>query len=215
MGGVLSERVSAEGMATTWFDLKLPLGTSTPRVLRSGDLRGVRALVVHSSEAGRKDLVRQLAAAGVRCTATGSAGQALRQLRSAMESWDPFRIAILSAPLREMDAAALGDLVKGDPRLRDTALVYLATVGEPGDARRLADVGFGAYLVHPVSDDLLRDALAVVWGASLVRTATGLITRHLLRDSRIVPLLPDEIRDRTDGPRLPRMRGAPGHPASA
>jgi PAS domain S-box-containing protein len=198
MGGGMAERVRDDGYAATWFDLKLPLGTSTPRVLRSAVLRGVRALVVHSSDGGREAIGRQLATAGVRCATTNSGGQALRLLRSGLDEGDPFRIAILSAPLREMDAAALGDLVKGDPRLRDTALVYLATVGEPGDARRLEQVGFSAYLVHPVTDDLLCDALSVVWGASLVRAPAGLITRHMLRDSRIVPLTPAELRDRVE-----------------
>jgi CheY-like chemotaxis protein len=198
MGGTFGERMREEGAAAMWVDLRLPLGTSAPRILRTADLRGVRALVVHSSDAGREEIAGQLATAGMRCTTTSSGGGALRLLRSALDGWDPFRVMILSAPLREMDAAALGDLVKGDPRLRDTALVYLATVGEPGDARRLEEIGFGGYLVQPVADDLLCETLSAVWGASLVRAAAGLITRHTLRDSRLLPVTPDEIRERAE-----------------
>jgi PAS domain S-box-containing protein len=196
MGGALGGETGPDGTSTSWFELRLPVGRPGPRELRAADLRGVRALVVESSEAGRDLISRQLAAAGLRCTMTGSGGQALRLLRAALDGWDPYRLAILSAPLREMDAATLGDLVKGDPRLRDTALVFLASVGEPGDARRLEEIGFAAYLVKPVTDEMLRDALSVVWGATLVRSDPTLVTRHALRDSRIVRLTPDEIRDR-------------------
>lgn len=202
MGGALGAETRAGEGSTHWFELKLALGGASPRSLRSADLRGLRALVVDSSESGCTVLARWLAEAGMRCTTTASGGQALRLLRSALEQWDPFRIVVLSAPLREMDAATLGDLVKGDPRLRETALVYLAAVGEAGDARRLESIGFAAYLVQPVAPEVLRNALSVVWGAKLTSSEAGLVTRHALADSRIVRLSPDEIRERST--RTPR-----------
>ena len=202
MGGALGVETRPGQGSTHWFELKLALGGSSPRSLRSADLRGVRALVVDSSESGCEVLSRQLAEVGMRCTTTGSGGQALRLLRSALEQWDPFRIVVLSAPLREMDAATLGDLVKGDPRLRDTSLVYLAAVGEAGDAPRLGAIGFAAYLVQPVAAELLRSTLSVVWGAYLTGADPGLVTRHALADSRVIRLSPEEIRERST--RLPR-----------
>ncbi len=200
MGGMVGGETGADGRSASWFEIRVPLARPRSRDLRGADLRGVRALVVESSDAGRERLVEQLGSVGLRCTATGSGGQALRLLRSAVEEWDPYRIAVLSAPLREMDAATLGDLVKGDPRLRDTVLVYLASVGEPGDAQRMESIGFASYLVKPVDFDVLRLALSVVWGAALVHTEIPLVTRHALRDSRVVKLTPDEIRDRVARP---------------
>jgi len=196
MGGALGGEARA-GRSSSWFELRLRLGNPGGRDLRAADLRGVRALVVDSSEAGRELLAKQLGALGLRCTVTGTGGQALRLLRDALDHWDPYRVAILSAPFREMDAATLGDLVKGDARLRDTALLFLASVGETGDARRLEEIGFAGYLVKPVADDTLRDALAVIWGGALVHATVPLVTRHALRDSRIVRLTADEIRDRS------------------
>ena len=196
MEGAVGGESRGDGTSTSWFEMRLPLGRPRSRDLRAADLRGVRALVVDSSDAGRDRLVQQLTAAGLRCSATGSGGQALRLLRSAVEEWDPYRLAVLSAPMREMDAATLGDLVKGDPRLRDTALLYLASVGESGDAQRLAAIGFASYLMKPVPPDTLRSVLGIVWGAALLHTEIPLVTRHTLRDSRVLRLTPDEIRDR-------------------
>lgn len=203
MGGMVGGETRDDGTGASWFEIRVPLARPRSRDLRGADLRGVRTLVVESSDAGRERLVEQLSSVGLRCTATGSGGQALRLLRSAVEEWDPYRIAVLSAPLREMDAATLGDLVKGDPRLRETVLVYLASVGEPGDAQRLEAIGFAAYLVKPVGFDVLRSALSVVWGAALVHAEVPLVTRHALRDSRVVKLTPDEIRDRVARPVRP------------
>ncbi len=203
MSGMVGGESGPDGRSASWFEIRVPLARPRSRDLRGADLRGVRALVVESSDTGRDRLVEQLGSVGLRCTATGSGGQALRLLRSAVEEWDPYRIAVLSAPLREMDAATLGDLVKGDPRLRDTVLVYLASVGEPGDAQRLESIGFASYLVKPVDFDVLRLALSVVWGAALVHADVPLVTRHALRDSRVVKLTPDEVRDRMARPVRP------------
>jgi CheY-like chemotaxis protein len=60
----------------------------------------------------------------------------------------------------------------------------IASIGKRGDAKRMQDVGFAAYLVKPVHQSILMDALATAWNASLKGQPLQLITRHSLAEAR-------------------------------
>jgi two-component system, sensor histidine kinase and response regulator len=116
-----------------------------------------------------------------------SGAQALQVLRAAAQDGDPFRVAILDMHMPEMDGEMLGREIKEDAALRDTALVMMTSGGVRGDASRVAQVGFAAYLVKPVRQSQLYDCLAGVLGASdqgegAVTSSCRLITRHTLAE---------------------------------
>jgi CheY-like chemotaxis protein len=191
MGGAIGVESAVGEGSTFHFELRFKVNRQGPAPLRAEDLNGVRVMVIDSFETGRAILAEQLSAWGMRVEAFARGGEALQRLRQAREEEDPFRIAILSDQLRGMDAETLGDLVKSDPHLRDTDLVLLTPIGEPGDGRRLDRIGFSGYLVKPVREAALKDTLEVVWGARKHGTPQGLITRHLIHDSTILKGLRD------------------------
>jgi CheY-like chemotaxis protein len=82
-----------------------------------------------------------------------------------------------------MDGETLGRSIKNNSALQKTLLVMLTSIGQRGDAKRMKEAGFSAYLVKPVSPSLLFDALSTVWGASIEGISTELITRHTLAES--------------------------------
>ena len=49
-----------------------------------------------------------------------------------------------------MDGAELAGIIKADAALRETRLVLMTSLGRRGDARRMAELGFAAYLTKPV-----------------------------------------------------------------
>lgn len=59
----------------------------------------------------------------------------------------------------------------------------LTSVGQRGDAKRVQEAGFSAYLVKPIHPSLLFDALSTVWGTSTQGVSAGLITRHTIAES--------------------------------
>jgi two-component system sensor histidine kinase/response regulator len=87
----------------------------------------------------------------------------------------------------EVDGESLGRTIKSDRELGDTLLVMMTSLGLRGDARRVASIGFSAYLTKPVRQSQLFDCLAtVLGGASAAGSApnAGLVTRHTLGEAR-------------------------------
>jgi CheY-like chemotaxis protein len=114
----------------------------------------------------------------------------MRALREAHAAHDPYQIAILDYYLTDMDGESLGRMIKDDPSLRETLLVMLTSLGQRGDAKRVSEAGFSAYLVKPVSSSQLLNALSTVWGTWKKGISIRLITRHTLAESQIVKAVP-------------------------
>src|SRR5208282_2006912 len=73
-----------------------------------------------------------------------------------------------------------------DPVLRDTLLIMLTSSGMRGDSKRLASLGFSAYLTKPVRMVQLHDCIAAVLGGSSLHEKAqeaAIITRHRLREA--------------------------------
>ncbi len=188
MGGEIGV-TSVEGRGSTfWFtavfgkqlrhahlDGKLP-----------ADLRGVRILAVDDNATNRLVLAEQLASWGVRHAEAENAARAVDMLRAARAEGDPFRVAITDMQMPDTDGESLGRTIKADPELRDTHLVMISSVGQRGDAKRLKDIGFSAYLIKPVKQSQLYDCLAVVLGGDPTAKTPdiALVTRHTLHEAR-------------------------------
>jgi CheY-like chemotaxis protein len=111
----------------------------------------------------------------------------LERLRQGHGESDPHRIAIIDGKMPGMDGEELGRRIKDDSALKDTALVMLTSVGERGEAARLNEIGFAAYLTKPVKPSQLYDCLATVLGRHGQQTPpqpAALITRHSLAEER-------------------------------
>lgn len=183
---------SVEGQGSRfWFTAPFdkPLhqadGEETPAI----DLRGLRVLVVDDKLSNRLIVTEQVVRWGLRYEETGSAQQALTLLREARAAQDPFDLLITDMQIPDMDGMTLGALVKADSDLRNTILVMLTSVGQRGDAKKLADIGFAAYLTKPTRPDQLYDCLTTVvdQAGAARQNPPSLVTRHSLREARCLP----------------------------
>jgi two-component system sensor histidine kinase/response regulator len=198
MGGEIGAE-SEEGKGSTfWFTAvlakqeRLPYQMASPGVLV--DVTGVRILAVDDNATNRDIVAGMLQAWRCRHTEVESAQAALRELRAAVEAGDPYRIAVLDMMMPDMDGEELGEQIKADRRLASVDLVMMTSMGSRGDASRLEDMGFAAYLTKPVKQSQLFDCLMAVLNRGAV-TPPGaephIITRHSLaeRDKRRVRIL--------------------------
>ncbi len=160
MGGNVGARSRVGQGSTFWLTLRLPMDATAPQEpgIRP-DLQGVRVLIVDDNEVNRRVLHEQLTGWGLRDGECASGAGALNLLRDALAAGDPFEIAILDHLMPGMDGETLGHEIKSDPALRGTVLVMLTSIGNRSDARRMLETGFAAYLLKPVRQSQLLDAL--------------------------------------------------------
>lgn len=198
MGGEVRVE-SVEGVGSTfWFTAIL--SKQPPRADKepapSVDIRGVRILTVDDNATNRLVLAEQLASWGVRHEEAESGAKALTMLREARAAGDPFRIVLTDMKMPGMDGESLGKAIKDDPDLRDTLMVMMTSLGKHGDAKRLQDLGFAAYLTKPVKQSQLYDCLATLLGGAVLpvgaldtdrlgkTSQTALVTRHTISEAR-------------------------------
>ncbi len=177
MGGTIAATSRAGSGSTFWFSL--PLRLETPLAdppLPSVDLTGVRILVADKSALNVRVLQEQMASWGMRTEGVASGEDALKALREAQTSGDPYRIAVLDSQVPGMNGETLGRAIKVDPALHQTALVMLTSFSQRANAKHLAEAGFAGYLAKPVRQSKLLATLAAVLDPQRQDIATESVT---------------------------------------
>lgn len=171
MGGTISLQ-SQEGQGST-FSVELTLERqpyvqqlAQPSARVPVDLQGKRLLVVDDNATNRKILRCQATAWGMVVEEAENAYQAMDKLRQAVREGRPFPLAVLDMQMPEVDGETLGRWIKADPQLAETQLVMMTSLGLGEHSRRAAEIGFAAYLVKPVKQSRLQEALVMALGKS-------------------------------------------------
>jgi CheY-like chemotaxis protein/HPt (histidine-containing phosphotransfer) domain-containing protein len=186
MGGEVGVE-SKEGHGSEfWFTARFAKQAEREhRILPPAEICGVHVLVVDDNATNREMLMVQLLAWSVRSEEAPNGPLALQALYLAQDAGDPFQIAIVDMQMPGMDGATLARIIKTDEKLKDIRLVLCSSVAQRGDARRMQEIGFAAYLVKPVRHGEIQDCLsAVLAGTVAARPEQPLVTRHTIREMR-------------------------------
>jgi len=171
------------------FRLKLekqpqaPAAPAAPEVT----LRGLRVLVAESEGNDRLTTSEVLTAWGMSADCAANGLEALQMLRQAAAEGRPYAVAIVGQQLDGLDGEALGSAVRADSDLDPTLLMLTTRVGRPGDAARMKELGFSAYLVKPLEVSQLFDALSEVVASARSQVPAAerpLVTRHSLAEAK-------------------------------
>ena len=157
------------------------------KIVVPNDIKGKHILIVDDNATNRHVLREQLNLWGCRHGEASSGVQALEELRLKVDSKDSYEIAILDMQMPEMDGETLGRKIMQDPELKNTILIMMTSLGQRGDAKRLEQIGFAAYLTKPVKQSQLCDCLATVTSTKkemLKDQPATIVTRHSVAEDK-------------------------------
>src|SRR5258706_7268885 len=109
--------------------------------------------------------------------------EALAQLSAARAAAEPYALILTDMHMPMMDGFSLVERIRQRPELSTATIMMLTSAGHRGDAARCQELGVAAYLLKPIRQSELREAIARVLGAKEQKGAIPLITRYSLGDA--------------------------------
>lgn len=147
-------------------------------------LRGVKVLIVDDNRTNRRVLEGMLKRWEMKSTSVESGEEALAALSAAHDARTRYGLILLDMHMPSMDGFTLVEQIRRRPELCAAIVVMLTSAGHRGDAARCRDLGICAYLLKPIRQSELREAIARVLGAGEQKGAIPLVTRYSLQDAR-------------------------------
>jgi two-component system sensor histidine kinase/response regulator len=140
-------------------------------------LHGVKVLIVDDNHTNQRILQTMLSRWAMKPLAVESGEEALAALLAAERSSDPFALVLTDMHMPEMDGFSLIEHIRQVSTSSVATIVMLTSAGHRGDAERCKELGVAAYLLKPVRQAELRDALSMVLGARQHQEQLPLVTR--------------------------------------
>jgi PAS domain S-box-containing protein len=148
-------------------------------------LRDLPVLVVDDNPTNRRILDAMLKHWQMEPTLAEGGEAGLAAMRLAKQSGKAFPLVIVDSLMPDMDGFTLIARIKEDPALAGATIMMLTSAGQRGDAARCRKLGVAAYLIKPIrQSELLEAILAALEEKSSGRAQPPLITRHSLREAR-------------------------------
>ena len=178
---------SQPGQGSTFhFTLRLAV-QDTPahgrEPLQPEQLRDLHALIVEDNLKNRSALKGILTRWGMKTTVVKGGHAALQAIEAAKRAGRSFPLILLHEQMPEKDGFTFAERIKRDPESAGTTIILLASPGHLGDAARCRNLGISAYLVKPIRQGELLQAICAVLH-SPTQKETRLVTRHTLREAR-------------------------------
>ena len=190
MSGEIGVNSIPDNGSTFWFTAEFLKQIRTDRDSTESapylsDRANCRILFVDDNDTSRHHLVQITEDWGCPAPVQATDGKsALDILGKAAKEGHPFDLAVIDMLMPEMDGESLGTAIKQDPRLSATKLILITAGGTRGDAARLMEKGFSAYLTKPISETILKNCLDKILSdrQSTEPENKSLITRHSIAE---------------------------------
>jgi CheY-like chemotaxis protein len=131
---------------------------------RSQKLSQLPILVVDDNATNRRIVEEMLLHWEMRPQTASSADTAMESLQQAVESANPFALALLDGHMPEKDGFMLAKAIRRDPRFSQLKIVLLTSAADPAGARRAQELGVAGYLLKPIKQSELFDTIVTVMG---------------------------------------------------
>jgi CheY-like chemotaxis protein len=152
---------SAEGKGSTFFfTAEFPVAASRPKVPAViAELENLRVLVVDDNATNRFIFEETLRGWHTAPVVAAGGAEALKLLREAAAQSRPIALALIDVMMPDMDGLSLIEAIKRDPDLEPPVMIVASSGLESGERRRAAELGVAKFLVKPVIQSELLDAI--------------------------------------------------------
>jgi PAS domain S-box-containing protein len=172
------------------FHFTARLGVSDRKEIKAGSsptpetLRGVSVLVVDDNRTNRRILKAMLERWAMRPVCVEGGEEALSRLIPAQQTSELFSLILVDMHMPCMDGFELVERIRQKPELSAATIMMLTSAGHRGDAELCQKLGVSAYLLKPIRQSELREAIARVLGARQQNETVPLVTRFSLGNAR-------------------------------
>jgi CheY-like chemotaxis protein/HPt (histidine-containing phosphotransfer) domain-containing protein len=127
-------------------------------------IQGTRVLVVDDNSANRLILEEILKSWAMEPASAPGGEEALRALRDARRQAAPYHLVLTDAQMPGMSGFTLAETIHGDPELGNTIIMMLTSGDHPDDVAHCEELGITAYLMKPVKQSELLEAIMLAMG---------------------------------------------------
>ncbi|MCT7981936.1 PAS domain S-box protein [Laspinema sp. A4] len=169
MGGEIGVESQVGVGSTFWFTVQFEsvatvnpnIGFTQPPSLDESCsiLWGKKLLIVDDSPINRQVVRQQASHWGMAVSEAEDGLEAIKLLRKAVSTGEPFNLALLDMQMPKMDGEILGQLILTEPVLANTSLIMMTSINESYQAKKFLDLGFSAYLIKPIKESRLLECL--------------------------------------------------------
>jgi two-component system, sensor histidine kinase and response regulator len=132
-------------------------------------LHGMRVLVIDDNATNRRILEECLRSWHmVPATAPGAA-DGVELLLQAQRQGEPFRLVLTDAHMPGVDGFTLAEQIKRDAAIGSTVVMMLTSGDQPDDMQRCEDLGISAYLLKPIKQSELLEAIQFALGITVAK----------------------------------------------
>jgi two-component system, sensor histidine kinase and response regulator len=132
------------------------------------DMKGVKVLVVDDNETNRMILRNTLSKLGAIITESDSGEHGFAEFKRAMETTDPYQLALIDHRMPGMDGFELAKHIKETMgNIKNTAVMMLTSDDRSGDRALCKEFDITFYLVKPVKKAELLVAIATIMGRKI------------------------------------------------
>ncbi|MGA2631914.1 MAG: PAS domain S-box protein, partial [Terriglobia bacterium] len=147
-------------------------------------LRDMPVLVVDDNATNRRILEAMLTHWVMQPTLAEGGREALGYMDAARNAGKPYPLVLIDAQMPDMDGFALAEQIKQDPTLAGATIMMLTSAGQRGDAARCRELGIAVYLIKPIRQSELLEAILLALGRPFREgERPAVLTRHSLREA--------------------------------